>query len=840
MKKFILTCLLTLSSVVAFAFSGSGTEADPYKIYTAEDLYLIRNTPEAYYQLQNDIDLTQWITNNYPEKGWMPICSSSTPFKGTLDGNGYTISELFINRTTDYNGLFGYATNAKFKNIDIICKIQGGHETAAIAGYGSNVTISNCHVKGSITGKDKTGGLVGEARILNATDCSFVGTIKGADSSGGISGAGYALTLTQCSIIGDLSGGSRIGGLVGMLEESHRDASGIYYSTNIIRCYVKGNVTSLGSYAGGLLGEDSSSYSYAYYSYSSSIISYRASSKITDCIYIGDVSASENYVGGLCGYASGEYRRCLVNGTVTGKNYIGGLAGFLKGTYASCYDYNSNKHEYQADAIIHSCVSLCTALNASGSSISRGCNVGSYWQLGTLGTTTENKTFSNCQVSIGEELLKIEDSPTNGYGTTEYALQHAASYSTIGWDFENVWDIDEGKGFPCLRFSQSTESDMLEHVSFDFTNPAELYPKVNPNSDEDSGVNVTNNSFASNRVDLSFGLGTRTQTFSARLWTNEDLSYGLRLYQNGTMTISTSSDNMITKISFNGEDISSMSADAGNVSNGVWTGEANSVTFTIGASCNKINTITVDIKHDILALTDVAPAVMKGTYEPGKVKYSRVSGGDYASFCLPFDIDLSEATGIETVYMPMEQIVYNTETEWLMMFLDEQDMTSTVKAGTPFLAKTFGSEVTFSNSKRVGFSQPISENPVAKALKVFNFDGKSGVLYKNNTLGVTWGGTYVPTEATEGMNSFNINGSFGQHTGTLNAYRAYVMQTTSGASHVRGIQLNLGNDEDVVTSVFQLLNEPAATDGIYDMQGRRVLNAQQGGLYIINGKKVVK
>lgn len=806
MKKFLLTCLLTLSSAMAFAFSGSGTEADPYLIKTADDLYSVRNYPSAYFKLANDIDLTKWIADNYPETGWAPICSSSNSFTGTFDGSGFTISGLYINRTTDYNSLFGYAKNATVKNLNIICDITGPNNTAAIMGYGSSITMTDCTVSGNINGGSYTGGLVGSASQLN---------------------------LTHCVVESNISGGNNTGGLVGKIECTSNYS--VEVTTNINACYVKGDISSTGSYVGGLIGHDDSSYTYSR--------SYGNTSNIINCYYDGNVSSEGNYVGGICGYATGEYRKCYAKGTVSGDSSVGGIAGYLNGTY---YSYYNSGYEYKncTNARIYSCVSLCSKIKSNGRNVSRLCCVGNYTSLGTFNTDTENKVISDCQVYIGDEFQKIEDSQSQGYTIAATALQRSFHYIPIGWDFTDIWNIEEGEGFPYLRFRQPSDGGSVsvkdDETTFNFTTPSALTPSVTPSEEEDTGVNITTKIFTNDDITISFGLGSRTQTFSARLWTNDDLSTGLRIYKDGTMTIATSSDNLITRIAFTGDDTTSMTASEGTINGGVWTGEAQSVTFTIGASCNKINAIDVSYKHTVLTLSDKTYSVRPGTFEPGKVKYSRVSGGDYASFCLPFDIDLSAAEGIETVYMPMEQIIYNTETEWLMMFLKEQDMTSTIKAGTPFLAKTSDSEVSFSNSKRVSFAQPISENPVAKALTVFNFDGKSGVLYENRQLNVTWGGTYVPTEATEGMNSFNINGSFGQHTGTLNAYRAYVMQTTSGASRVRGIQLNLGDDEGVVTSAFQLLSEPAATEGIYDMQGRRVLNAQQRGLYIINGKKVAK
>lgn len=825
MKKFILFCLLSLSSAVAFAFSGSGTEADPYLIKTADDLYMIRMTPDAYYQLQNNIDLSAWIEENYPTAGWAPIGTSPKPFTGTFDGNGFTISNLYINRTSDYNGLFGYARSATVKNLTIYCNITGGGSTGAIMGSCASATLSNCKVEGDVQGTGRTGGLIGDGSTgtYDIQDCTFTGNVNGGQYTGGLIGYVATLTVTNCSVIGDvtgeeytggvsgcgikivvtnsslnglieggeytggisgnggaitaieseirciikggqytggfcgyakpfdatkciflgnveggdytgglggccaktqlsccavegnINGESFVGGLVGQIEQTAIKTSKVLnYLTCINQCYVKGNISSKGSYVGGLVGYDNSCYVLQFAQGGSTIydtdFSYRASSKISDCYFDGNIQADDDYAGGICGYATGEYSKCFAIGEITGTNHVGGIVGFLRGQLS--YHATEKNHFTTVYAKINSCISLSSKIQSKESGVNRIGESGEYSNFGALGTRNENKALSNCKIYIGDELQSVEDSPENGYEVIPSAMRHAVTYTSIDWDFTDVWDIDEGNGYPFLRFRQ----------------PAPSAPEY-------------------------------------------------------------------------------------------------------------------------LALTDASPAILTGTFEPGKVTYQRVASGDYASFCLPFDIDLSEVTGIETVYMPMEQIIYNTETEWLMMFLKEQDMTSTIKAGTPFLAKTSDSEITFSNSKRVSFPQPLSENPAAKALMVFNFDGHSGVLYENHQMNVSWGGTLVPTEATEGLNSFNINGSFGQHTGILNAYRAYVMQTSNGASRVRGIQLNLGNDEGEVTSVFQLLNEPAATEGIYDMQGRRVypehlskgvFNAQQGGLYIINGKKVVK
>ena len=62
--------------------------------------------------LGNDIDLAG--------VSWIPIGDPSAPFSGVLDGNGHVISNLTLTSGTMYVGLFGYTSNAQFRNIVIL------------------------------------------------------------------------------------------------------------------------------------------------------------------------------------------------------------------------------------------------------------------------------------------------------------------------------------------------------------------------------------------------------------------------------------------------------------------------------------------------------------------------------------------------------------------------------------------------------------------------------------------------------------------------------------------------------------------------------------------------
>ena len=83
------------------------------KIYTAEDLYNIRNKSSQAYVLMNDIDLA-----GFKGGQWTPIGDAGT-FYGLLDGQGHVIKNLTITgKSTRFCGLFG-AINGRVTNLGL-------------------------------------------------------------------------------------------------------------------------------------------------------------------------------------------------------------------------------------------------------------------------------------------------------------------------------------------------------------------------------------------------------------------------------------------------------------------------------------------------------------------------------------------------------------------------------------------------------------------------------------------------------------------------------------------------------------------------------------------------
>ncbi len=137
---------------------------------------------------------------------WTPIGEGSYSFNGSFDGQGHTISGLYINEPVlssyGYNALFANVggTSVTIKNVGIEDSYFSGHRyVGGIVGrsIASSLIIENCYNAATLYGIYGLGGLVGE---LNSGDNSLTiensysfGTIKFDTSSGGIPGQTGAL-----------------------------------------------------------------------------------------------------------------------------------------------------------------------------------------------------------------------------------------------------------------------------------------------------------------------------------------------------------------------------------------------------------------------------------------------------------------------------------------------------------------------------------------------------------------------------------------------------------------------------------------------------------------------
>ena len=158
---------------------GAGEENDPYIICNADQLEFIGiGTPKnkflgktVFYELGKDIDASS-ITDRYdcPAgttgtcKGFQPIGTEANHFRGTLDGKGFTISDLRININLDsgdsYAGLFGATSGANIRNIGLL-NVDISSSSASTSFAGGLVGLNDA--TSSITNSYSTGNVSSSA-----------------------------------------------------------------------------------------------------------------------------------------------------------------------------------------------------------------------------------------------------------------------------------------------------------------------------------------------------------------------------------------------------------------------------------------------------------------------------------------------------------------------------------------------------------------------------------------------------------------------------------------------------------------------------------------------------
>lgn len=441
-------------------YSGSGTEEDPYLISTAEGLYafakwynenaetLLGNETNIYAKLTTDIDLNEGFTfteSSYTGEGtpkkWTPIglididLDSQLPYLGEFDGNGHTISGLYIsedNTTALAAGLFGYFAgylhDVEIDNSYISSKSPC---TGAFAGIVEG-TIKNCTADAVVYsgaaagGLNGTGGIVGNlngstSEVLN---CVFSGSVKSDNHpyTGGIVGDNLYGYVAGCTNHGKVtSSWDKIGGIVGDNaipepgDEPVKDKSSV-----IERCINTGSISGTdsdnGNYVGGIVGM--SSWNWDSNSYTGAI---------RNCLNTGNVSGS--VAGGIIGYLekSTNVDNCLNIGTVSGTP-AGAIAGVQ---LSSCKIADSYYQENES-------------LNAVG-------------QLGTSNgssTPSENEKISDTEakateskISSGEISWKLNTNNGKKENSKTWAInagKPTLASDTVKPTYRVVFDFPEG------------------------------------------------------------------------------------------------------------------------------------------------------------------------------------------------------------------------------------------------------------------------------------------------------------------------------------------------------------------------------------------------------------
>lgn len=438
---------------------GTGTEADPYQIRTAEHLVQMREKAvrgeETWFRMVADIDMTgvtDYVPVNYDENFERKI---------HFDGGNYTISNFYYDKAVNganYGSLFGVlygsCRNLKVDNAHIVatngCGVLGGYVgTAGKPAVVENVTITNSSVTNS---GDRCGGVCGTAKEATFKNVSFQGTVTstivGEAKSGGFVGqTETSATFEDCNADVVFTGaGTDIGGFAGKLlnnnsfkgckvkvtitsSAAQKNRCGGFLGWNSSAnatfedCHVlsgssvknvSGGTTSVNGNFGGFIGYGDTSNSVveirncsaqadvdggvtAYNSGFVSIFGYKSTVTITDSYAKGYLKSSTgNYTGGLVGYSQNAEAVLKISRCHYEGN-IEATGGYVGGLLGRA----SGKVEI-------------TASSSAGTVVSKGAYVGGLVGASMNDAVTITDCFSTAKVSAwGQQVGGLVGTTTN-------------------------------------------------------------------------------------------------------------------------------------------------------------------------------------------------------------------------------------------------------------------------------------------------------------------------------------------------------------------------------------------------------------------------------------------
>ena len=401
---------------VADSFAGGdGSEDNPYLISNGKELALLskkssenESTLGVFYKLTADIYLNDISAyDNWgevaPENVWTPIKN----FSGYFNGNDHSIKGMYINKDSNYAGLFA--------NIDNYGSFYMDAKWNKLPTVVESLDLSYVYIQSSAGYVGSLAGHVGTStlRKIYFRNITTHGFIKGnKDYCGGIFG----------------------------YSSSGRNSCYMSFTNLINRCDVEG-----GKNTGGISGYAESDF---------------CTLKVEHVANYGNVKGSER-VGGVFGFAHGE-NACGVDitesfnkGEIIGERQVGGITG-----YSSIGAGDSHVHvinSYNAGNV------TCDGSYSGGISgeihgYSGGIKVQNCYTVGLKNNETPlwvcdsyGYYVSNSSKNIYDTY--VVDNPTK---SNEYIIELAendfaenSKFTTM--DFENVWEIDKGLGRPILK-----------------------------------------------------------------------------------------------------------------------------------------------------------------------------------------------------------------------------------------------------------------------------------------------------------------------------------------------------------------------------------------------------
>ena len=474
------------------AFSGSGTESDPYKIASAENLAYLASQVNSgttysgsFFRQTANIDLSAHY--------WVPIGIDSTiGFAGTYDGDGHTISKMTFNKLYDHTmALFGKLGDGLITNLGVIdtafptnitAEVDNALETIGIANIvgssnGNSGDIINCYssadidinvnVNINIDSTDISGTLIScniagiNAGACSASNCYNTGDIKVSVTNSNPNFSlqlyieGIGATSHNCyntgSIDCEMNGKYGIVYIAGIgdLGDNCFNAGNIDINANnstISTLYIGGVFHYSYSY-GGIIGQDNTStYSGLY---NKGNIYYTGATGSTN-VYIGGIGGSLGISKGIFIYPKKYLSNTFNLGNITTNKTSANVGGILGRT-----DNNG------ATLGISNCQNTGQVSGEIAGGIAGYVNGGSFSNCIYGGNCTLNYGIGSSSSNSGctkQSNLAIDMSPQ----VQSWYTSNSNWNTSYPWDFEDTWMINSGlnDGYPVFQW----QLNQLEYI----------------------------------------------------------------------------------------------------------------------------------------------------------------------------------------------------------------------------------------------------------------------------------------------------------------------------------------------------------------------------------------
>lgn len=365
--------------------------------------------------------------------------------------------------------------------------------------------------------------------------------------------------------------------------------------------------------------------------------------------------------------------------------------------------------------------------------------------------------------------------------------------------------------------------------TFDFTKPENYVHKGLPNTGDyielEEGTQITSGIITITNVQNG---NTSGYTNKARFH-NKGGDITFRVYANGTISLSAQTGYTITRFAFEATEGGNLTTSSGTYSSQTrtWEGNAQSLSLTFNAKTffqkltvtySKVTTTTPLTLEEDADDTDAKIEANKGKTIDVKLTRS-LKAGAWNTICLPFNVTAEQVESVLKATGNVKEFDKEDEASATIFFKPATEM----KAGVPYLIKPTADALMLE----------------FKGVTINNVDELNRINGNRYCICGVFGKTKLRTTGTDLF--LNAAGKFvapapGKE--TMKGFRAY-FNVPSNAS---AAALNINIDGET-TCINNIETEATVNGKVYNLNGQYVGNSLNGlkkGIYVVNGKKVIK